>query len=253
MSMGRDPTSHWSYVGASVRGPAHKRAGMPNQDAWLVHIRGEEVVAVVSDGLGSKPFADFGSRVACSAVSRAISVWRRNGDAPPLSLLRLVHATWSAWVAPKKESDCATTCLLAHSDGARITLAQLGDGMVAFGSPDSGFKTLPSHERDFSSETTGLGVCSDLGEWRVTSLTCPEENTAILLASDGVSEDLLPNRLCDFISFCSDRYFECSRRRTGLLAQDLRNWPTPGHEDDKTLVLLKWDGNKNGGGNSEAT
>ena len=252
--MAHELYSSWSYVGASVRGPAHAQVGMPNQDAWLVRVRGEEVVAVVSDGLGSKPFADFGSRVACSAVSRAISVWRRNADAPPLSLLRLVHATWSAWVAPKKEPDCAATCLLAHSDGERITLAQLGDGLVAFGSPVSGFQTLPGYDRDFSSETTGLGICSDLGEWRIASLTCPEKNPAILLASDGVSEDLLSDRLCDFIDFCSDRYLgETPRRRAGLLAQDLRNWPTPGHADDKTLVLLKWVGNKNGGGNSETT
>lgn len=244
----------WSYAGASVRGPGHAGLQLPNQDAWLVRINGKEMCAVVSDGLGSKPFSDFGAQMACKAAAHAVAVWRRNREAPHQSLLRILHSVWSAWIAPRKESDCAATCLFVHSDGERTVLAQLGDGMVAYGSPEKGFEVFPIPERDFSSETTGLGVCLDLKEWRIASTEHVECDFSILLASDGVSEDLLPDRLNEFIGFCSDRYLgESSRRRAGLLAQDLRNWPTPGHADDKTLVLLKWVGDKSSGGDRETT
>jgi serine/threonine protein phosphatase PrpC len=50
--------SSWVHVvGASVRGAAHARADLPNQDAytWVPSSgRGEGVVAAVSDGHGSK-------------------------------------------------------------------------------------------------------------------------------------------------------------------------------------------------------
>lgn len=244
MSDAGDTISSWVHAGASVRGPAHAQAERPNQDAWLVRCRAREVIAVVSDGLGSKPMSEFGAQMACKAASQAVSAWRCNSNATPQSLIRIVHAIWSARVAPHKESDCAATCLLAYSNEKRTILAQLGDGLIAFGSAATGIEVLPSQVRDFSSETTGLGICSDLKEWRVSSVDRRESTFSILLASDGVSEDLLPDKLPDFIGFCSERYLsETPRRRAGLIAQDLRDWPTPGHADDKTLVLLRRIGN----------
>lgn len=85
----------WSAMGASVRGPEHRRDGRPNQDAWLGRITREAALAVVCDGLGSRPHSAVGSRAACRAVATATRQWVAGPDSPPELLLRLVHALWN--------------------------------------------------------------------------------------------------------------------------------------------------------------
>jgi len=61
----------WKSYGASVRGPGHVATCEPNQDAWTSFHRVWGDGIVVSDGVGSKPFANVGSDAACFAVKHA--------------------------------------------------------------------------------------------------------------------------------------------------------------------------------------
>ena len=79
----------WQMMGSSVRGPAHRRAGQPNQDAWLSRQNRAFALAVIADGLGSRPHAAAGSRAACRAVAEAARAWSAAPGAPPDLLLRL--------------------------------------------------------------------------------------------------------------------------------------------------------------------
>src|SRR5690606_38642714 len=99
--------------GASVIGPSHRVDGLRNQDAWAKARVGDYLVAVVSDGMGSRPNADAGSRAACKAVIEAMRVWCRSDGTELELLIALIHVLWRLRVAPLQPQDCACTCLLA--------------------------------------------------------------------------------------------------------------------------------------------
>ena len=229
----------WETMGASVRGPAHRRARQPNQDAWLIRRTRTYVLCVICDGLGSRPHAAAGARAACRSVAEAARVWSATPDAPPELLLRLIHAVWNLRVHPLGASDSATTCAfaVAVSDGP-LLLAQPGDGLVLARQGDQTILLEPPSER-FGNTTTGLGVASDLREWRYRISKSTPEQAAILLATDGVADDLLPERRTGFLDALISHYGNRPPdERSRLMSGTLRGWPTSGHRDDKTLAVM---------------
>jgi len=148
-------------------------------------------------------------------------------------------------VFPYNKADCATTCLFAvvGPDG-RLHVAQLGDGLALLVSEDSVVQV--GRERDgFTNETTGLGVARHLSEWD-TLETDASQITSVLLASDGIADDLDGSTLWGFADFVLHTYTELPpTERWRRLSADLRAWPTPYHSDDKTLALM-WRNNKEG-------
>ena len=231
-------SQNWHYFGASVRGPAHVRDGIPNQDAWRGgHFRNGAAIAVC-DGLGSRLHAWRGAQEACRAVLSAVRQWSAVPTAPIETLLRLIHATWSLRVHPYAEEDCATTCLfaVAGSDG-RLHVAQLGDGLSLV-MENNALRTMTRAADDFANETTGLGIARRLSEWE-TFECAPSAETAVLLATDGVSDDLDGTRLGEFVHFIRSTYCPLTpAERWRRVAHDLRDWPTLYHSDDKTLAFL---------------
>lgn len=228
----------WSLMGASVRGPAHIRAGVANQDAWhgrLLHSHG---LIVVCDGLGSRPHSAYGARAGCRAVAAALQRWQRSPQADPDLVLRLVHALWNMQVAALGRDACATTCLFGAvlADG-RIALGRLGDGLAAVQS-EAGFVELPAGDAAFGNMTTGLGIASDLRAWQVRVMP-PQGAVALLLATDGVADDLLPGRRAPFLAHLIREHGRREPARRGpSLAAALRAWPTPRHLDDKTIAVM---------------
>lgn len=226
-------------MGASVRGPEHRRTGLPNQDAWLSRLTHGTSLAIVCDGLGSRPHSATGSRAACLAVADAVRHWAAQPKVPPEMLLRLVHALWNVRVHATGRDACATTCLFAvvTKDG-RLLLAQLGDGLVMLKTP-LGTTTLEPPSDRFGNTTTGLGIAADVREWRVHFEPNFTGTASILLATDGVADDLLPEKRTDFLTFLIDQYgAQSARQRSHAIAKQLRAWPTPRHLDDKTVAVL---------------
>lgn len=226
-------------MGASVRGPEHRRTGLPNQDAWMSRLTHGTSLAIVCDGLGSRPHSATGSRAACVAVADAVRHWAAQPTVPPEMLLRLVHALWNVRVHATGRDACATTCLFAvvTKDG-RLLLAQLGDGLVMLKTPQ-GTTTLEPPSDRFGNATTGLGIAADVREWRFHFEPHFTGAASILLATDGVADDLLPEKRTDFLTFLINQYGEQpALQRSRAIAKQLRAWPTPRHLDDKTVAVL---------------
>jgi hypothetical protein len=152
----------------------------------------------------------------------------------------LLHALWTIRVAPATGSDSAATCLFfAQGPCGSVWLGQLGDGLVALRDPGGAVQVLADGRMGFGNETTGLGLARSTSEWALRSYPALAPGTAILLASDGVAEDLRPESLSAFIQHLIEDYGARERKRgRDALARALRQWPTPGHTDDKTLVVL---------------
>jgi hypothetical protein len=84
----------WTVVGASVRGAAHARSGLPNQDAiaWTC-VDGELTVLALSDGHGSAKYfrSDVGARLAVDVALDVVpELLRTDGDAPNASAAKRI-------------------------------------------------------------------------------------------------------------------------------------------------------------------
>lgn len=223
--------------GATVRGPAHVANGLPNQDAWCQARTGNHCVVVVSDGMGSKPHADVGSRAACRAVVDAVRVWRRHPLAGTEVLLGLVHLLWRARIAPRAQEDCACTCLFAviAPDGAGVA-AQLGDGLLAIDDGSSVSVLSSRGGEGFVNETTGLGLTTRLAAWRTAVL--PLGSRSIVLCTDGISDDLIAEKVPEFVDWLRGEVrTKREPQRRHFLVRSLSEWPTPKHLDDKTIAM----------------
>lgn len=232
--------SVWKSWGVSVIGPSHVQAGTPNQDSWMSrqYIWGN--VLVVSDGLGSKPHSGEGSKAACLAVFQAARSYQRNPQARIVDILRLIHANWLVKIAPLTPSECSTTCLFAIHIGEVITLGRLGDGMiVVLGESKQDCLVLSDNKTDsFSNYTYSLHQEFKLNYWETTMVES-SKCKAVVLCTDGISDDLLPGKEIDFVKELVGEY-SCMNNytRSQHLKNMLLDWPVPGHSDDKTIACL---------------
>lgn len=120
----------------------------------------------------------------------------------------------------------------------RLLLAQLGDGLVMLKTPNGTTTLEPPPER-FGNATTGLGIASDIREWRLHLEPNLTGAATILLATDGVADDLVPEKRAAFLNFLVTEYgHRTGAAKTRAIAKQLRDWPTPRHRDDKTVAVL---------------
>jgi serine/threonine protein phosphatase PrpC len=113
----------------------------------------------------------------------------------------------------------------------------LGDGLVAALKSDTSVLSLWEDKANgFSNITTALSPNVSPKEWRYLSLP-EEECIAVLLCTDGVSDDL--DNVDGFVSSFIEAHRSIAEisanRRTREM---LEKWPTPKHSDDKTIACL---------------
>ena len=89
----------------------------------------------------------------------------------------------------------------------------------------------------FTNESCALGITSDVSVW--TKITLDRGARSIVLCTDGVADDLLPNRFGDFLDWLvTEAKPEPPQKRRRMLERALREWPTPNHLDDKTVAVV---------------
>lgn len=230
----------WSGWGASVRGPGHRAAGLPNQDALLLRRFRAGFVGVVSDGIGSCPHAEVGARAACHAVLEAASFCFRHALADLASLPRLVQPLWERLLREYTPAECSATCLfvVAH-EGDRVLVAQLGDGLIAACRGNGEVELfMPDKSESFANLTAGLASHQAAGLWR-TSIVPADQYCAFVLCTDGIAEDLEPAAIRAFAWEVASHYrhyarADCERE----VRRWLDDWPVLGHSDDKTIACI---------------
>ncbi|MBY6093953.1 PP2C family serine/threonine-protein phosphatase [Ferrimonas balearica] len=225
--------------GASVKGPAHILDNLPNQDALLLRRLGKlGTLAVVCDGMGSRPHADIGARKACNAVQAAIKKLGDSGFCPK-ALIPEIHRQWVRQVQPLRTQDAVTTCLFAWvlPDG-RALAAQLGDGLI-YGRVNNDTWQLSQTDKAFGNATTGLGIAKKLSDWRWLVFEEASDSIEISMMTDGISDDLLPESYSDFAAEVRKALRSKSTKNAKKwIAHQLNNWPAPLHGDDKTFAAI---------------
>lgn len=235
------PTGEHRLGAASVIGKEHALSGMPNQDAYRVKKYSFGTVLVAADGLGSRPRADFGSNAACTAVCEAAKLWGRQPAAPVELLIRLIHSLWEVEVSSVPREDCATTCLFAVVfDNGRLACGQLGDGIVGYERADGAFRIVSDKEDDFTNVTQSLHSARSLGDWKWIEEETGSGPLSLLLATDGISEDLIPDKRQAFLNYLGELTAQADdfRRRNAAVRRLLAGWTAKHSNDDKTLIAF---------------
>jgi serine/threonine protein phosphatase PrpC len=217
----------------SVRGPLHISEGKPNQDSSLIRAVHNGWLAIVCDGMGSKPFSQIGSKQACRAVIDTVKSSPFTIDSK--ELIKSVYQRWLSYLGTIKPTDAVTTCLFCWlSRDGRIRTFQLGDGLIVV----SNVLSKSNDSNNFGNETTGLGKSTRFSDWKVQSFTL-EPGDAVALMTDGISEDINPGMETQFMNEICNRINEKSFRQAKVwLKNELKAWATPNHTDDKSIALL---------------
>ena len=232
--------NRWNSWGASVTGPGHVRDGKPNQDAWAVDHYEWGDVLVVSDGLGSCPHAEAGSRAACEAVKQAADFCFRHRKWESPDLPGLIQILWRMIVSPIPPEECSATCLFViRENGGRAVLGMLGDGLLAGVKADGTVNLLVANKDDsFLNFTASLSSTNVSTDWRILH-SSESEYQGFLLCTDGIADDLVPASAELFVKASMAHYRNCSKEDLSAdLHHCLRDWPVPGHSDDKTIACL---------------
>jgi serine/threonine protein phosphatase PrpC len=228
------------YSGATIKGQTHHVSALPNQDSFLIKKYSFGIVTVVADGLGSKKHSDIGSKSVCRAVSKAARIWSNYKDAPIEQLIRIIHNLWDLEILPYEKNDCGTTCLfcifLFRGD---IVFGQLGDGVIAY-SMDQHFKILSNKNDAFLNFTQSIHSVQTLDHWTYHIEKFKGTDFSLLMATDGVSEDLIEEKRHAFMNYMIEQISEeeTLTNRNRIVKKTLQNWITPYSYDDKTLILL---------------
>ncbi|ANI12795.1 protein phosphatase 2C domain-containing protein [Pseudomonas aeruginosa] len=218
--------------GASVRGPAHQLDGTPNQDALCVSgLRGGWCIAV-ADGLGSRPLSHLGSR---KVVQLFRQLARQRQDMPRGTVAPVLRDAWLVHFGDCYR-DHETTCLWARVDASgRGVAGQVGDGLLLVRSQGV-FTALTERRQGFGNQTTTLAQ-ADSQDGCSVDLVLSLPGDGVLLMTDGISDDLIPEQLEPFFDAIYQRQLRCSKRRMRQwLTRELHGWSTPRHGDDKTIA-----------------
>ena len=230
----------WDIFGESVIGSAHIKNNIPNQDAWLGCQFGWGDVVAVSDGLGSRSKSDVGAKAACESVVEAAKAYHNCPDAKIEDILRLIHSYWLVKIAPFDPNECLATCLFVIRFNGKCLLAQLGDGLIAVCGESSNEDILLNDSKQDSFSNLTYSFCQEfrLDQWQTRTVLTGQCN-AVVLCTDGISDDLLPEKQSDFAQELYLSYRDCSsKKRTNDIYRWLEDWPVPGHCDDKTVACL---------------
>lgn len=228
--------------GASVRGPRNRRERRGNQDAWLGTHGPFGHLVVVCDGLGSRARSARGARAACAAVLRAVRHWPGAAtSADVLYLVRLVEILWRLELATDDATKCATTCcfVLREPDG-HLVGAGLGDGLALVRPQDGAIEQLGGRPAGaFADETVALGTPHRVSDWWTVVMPPVAGTRSVVLATDGVADDLDPGKLEGFVDWLVDDIGPLpGPQRWRRLCSELRGWPVPHHVDDKTVAVV---------------
>ena len=229
-------------TGASVTGPGHLLVGDANQDA--ISLRGWRGgwIAAVADGLGSRPLSGVGSRLAVKTAQqtiRALANAQEFHAAEARQIATTFYRRWLSAVPFADKSSAACTLMLAACDvGGNTRIWQLGDGLVVCRTQGS-FKVVTPERTGFGNETRALGIHRAWSDWSTADVVLRDRGDAVILMTDGVSDDIRPGALETF-SETVVRRVAAKTRRTGRswMTNELTHWSTPGHTDDKTIAVI---------------
>ena len=229
----------WKILQSSVRGPGHIKDNLPNQDCAFIAFVDKFLLVMVCDGLGSHVHSDYGAQTLCKIFMPCFKEWRKVVPHIPTDFLRLLHCRWLMNVRNYGADKCGCTCQFAliNSKG-KGWLAQLGDGMTLVKHNEL-VKSFSEEKKGFGNETFAMGDYDTIPFWRINKIELSSPGDRLLVMTDGISEDILPEATNDFVSVFDVFFKDPIAQAQKNLNDELMHWPTQHHIDDKTIIAIE--------------
>lgn len=221
-------------TGSSVIGPAHKQDNQLNQDAVMVHGVQQGWCIATCDGLGSREKSHIGSRKAAQELRNILRQLPLDSTVTPLQISQITQTHWLEQLGDIRPYE--TTCIWAYVDADGYgKAAQIGDGLLLIKA--GGVLRVISPERDgFGNQTLTLGHAK-AADWATIEFQLSQAGDGVLLMTDGISDDLIPDQLEGFFDVIYQQLKKSNKRRCKRwLTKELEEWSTPKHGDDKSIA-----------------
>lgn len=207
-----------------------------NQDAILTYEDDILIVLALADGLGSVPCSDKGSKAICRSVVK--NVRRSILTSSPLSGTNIVNY-WDALLRMKglNPQDCLTTSsfVLINKKDRKVTATQIGDSQIYL--ILDGASLIMSREKEFANITECVGPGYNI-KYSVTSHHF-EKSIRVLIASDGICDELDPNTIPAMTDYLVERYSAIPKGKRNLfLSGEVRRSFSKRNSDDKSMIFL---------------
>lgn len=191
----------------------------------------EHDAIALADGVGSAKLGSLGSHTAVALVLGDIRDAARQ-DASTSTLGALLMRRYREITAGDRR--IAATCLFAVTGATEVYVGQAGDGLAGVLLTDGSWVPLNSARGEWANETDSLPVAAvDCRAWPLESVR------AVFLATDGVSDDLVPGCEVALVSSLADlAQTEGAAALRARLVDWLTHWRTPRSTDDRSVGLL---------------
>lgn len=222
--------------GYTVKGKSHLRTKQPNQDSFLIGLLPYCDVFVVADGVGSHLYSQRGSKYVCRAVKKTFKMLLNN-KIKEEEILSNIYQIYRKQIRKKEQHNVGTTCLFGAVCDEKLYIGQAGDGVCCV-KLNSKFKMTAKKDNDFTNEVLAISDKSEYESWKFRTIDLKDiEELEIMLTTDGISEDIIPDKMSDFMSYVMSKVVENKKRGLKKL---LTEWSFPGSIDDKTIVIARW-------------
>lgn len=225
---------------ACVRGKIHVKEKLPNQDSILTASNKYGVIMSVADGLGSHRFSKKGSKAAVRAVKKSFMMFEK-GKISFKEITATIFKLFKENVKESQRAEASTTCVfavLSYKHG--LFVGQIGDGMCYI--RINGEEVLLKKKDDeFTNIVTPLNPSKNEARWKTKHFNINEEDSIeILLATDGISEDIVPGKEGECIEYYLGEIKKYARIFFNfILRRFILNWDVPGSGDDKSIIIFQ--------------
>lgn len=227
-----------STVSLTKIGDNHKRMGIPNQDAIIVELIGDDFVLAVADGVGSCKKSEMGSKAAvsiCEELFREIKAG--NLEQKNREIVHEIIKRWKNQFNDNCEEYCSTL-KAAMKIGKKVSLFSIGDGFVAVTS--EGMKAIsPEEDSTFTNETKCLdGRISVEDFWSSYFILDINTSYTVMACTDGVANGINHGDEIDFVEEIENNIErECLENELIDFMEEISEYSY----DDKTLGVVKYE------------
>ncbi len=125
----------YAFVIISDEGLSHRLNKIPNQDAIMYEVDGEDYVIAVSDGVGSCCNSDIGSQCAVDSIRRLFSLIKTGEKTfEKIGAANTIIETWMDLINDENIDDYCATLKAVIKIGNELILISIGDGILAVSS-----------------------------------------------------------------------------------------------------------------------
>ena len=232
-------TQGLTFVTATDIGSNHRALLMPNQDAVDFIFDDEDFVLAVSDGVGSCPKAELGSKEAVASCIRVFTrIKNRIIEFENESIVSALINEWSVSLNHENPDDCCATLKAVFKIGQVMKAVSVGDGFIAVSS--DGLTLLsPTEEVAFSNETSCLCSKIETRDFSTSDFNLDiHKSYAAICCTDGVANGILAGQELNLVRDIEENTSaDMLKKEIEALLEDISDYCF----DDKTVGVVKYE------------